>query len=142
MPSTSRVAIALRMQDLDGTKYLAFHRELLGVPGAVTKERALAVAMNQGFDMARLEEDIASDEVRETLQESRELARALGISGTPGYVIGETIVPGAICGSVACGCVTTTRLRSGSDRGPEATMYDVTLFSGLGVHDSVAVDPA
>jgi len=30
------------------------------------------------------------------LQENATLARALGINGTPGYVIGDSIVPGAI----------------------------------------------
>src|SRR5262249_42887025 len=63
----ARVSIAVRMQDLGGAKYLAFHRELLTATEPVTKERALAAAASQGLDMERLERDMASDEVKATL---------------------------------------------------------------------------
>ncbi len=46
--------------------------------------------------MARLERDLSSDEVRQTLEENITLARAVGINGTPGYVIGGAIIAGAI----------------------------------------------
>jgi protein-disulfide isomerase len=84
------------MQDPGGAKYLAFHRELLSASGAASKERALAAAANQGLDMERLERDMASDEVKATLVEARDLAVALGISGTPAYVVGDTVVFGAV----------------------------------------------
>jgi protein-disulfide isomerase len=92
----ARVAIAARMQDPGGQKYLGFHRELLSSPGPASKDRALAAARDQGFDMARLEQDLASNEVRTTLEENMKLAGALGLSGTPGYVIGNTVVLGAV----------------------------------------------
>jgi protein-disulfide isomerase len=92
----AQVAVAVRMQDPDGQKYLAFHQKLLGSRGPANKESAMAAAREAGLDIARLEKDLTSDEVRETLRENRELASALGINGTPGYVIGETIVPGAV----------------------------------------------
>ena len=92
----ARVAIAVRMQDKDGKTYLAFHQRLLGEPGAASKERALAAAKEAGADMARLERDMTSDEVNKTLTETGNLAHALGINGTPGYIVGETIIPGAV----------------------------------------------
>jgi protein-disulfide isomerase len=92
----ARVAVAVRMQDPGGRKYLAFHQALLGDPGPASKEKALAAANAQGLDMARLQQDMASNEVGATLAESTKLADALGIRGTPGYVIGDVIVPGAI----------------------------------------------
>jgi len=92
----ARVAIAVRMQDPDGQKYLGFHKELLGSPGPVTKERALAAARDQGFDMAALEQNVASGEVGITLNEDTKLASALGITGTPSYVIGKDVVLGAV----------------------------------------------
>lgn len=92
----ARVAIAARMQDPDGQKYLAFHKELLGNPGPASAGKAVAAAKDQGFDMARLERDMKSDEVADTLSENMKLARTLGITGTPGYVIGEDVVVGAI----------------------------------------------
>jgi protein-disulfide isomerase len=92
----ARVAIAVRMQDTDGQKYLAFHQELLGGPGPASKEKALAAAKDQGLDMDRLQQDMASDEVNATLSEDMKLAGAIGITGTPGYVIGKDLVLGAI----------------------------------------------
>ena len=39
---------------------------------------------------------MASSEVRATLEESAKLAKALGINGTPSYVVGENVVVGAV----------------------------------------------
>ena len=92
----ARIAIAVRMQDAEGQKYLAFHQELLGGGGPASKEKALAAAKDQGLDMVRLEQDAASDEVGATLSEDVKLAGAMGINGTPGYVVGDKVVLGAV----------------------------------------------
>jgi protein-disulfide isomerase len=92
----AQVAIAVHMQDKTGKKYLEFHQKLLGGRGQADKARALAVAKDIGLDMARLDKDMASPEVKETLQESFKLAEALGLNGTPSYVIGENVVVGAV----------------------------------------------
>ena len=46
--------------------------------------------------MARIEKDMASDEVRLQLEESMKLAEALGLNGTPSYVVGGDVVVGAV----------------------------------------------
>jgi protein-disulfide isomerase len=46
--------------------------------------------------MTRLESDMASDEVGATLSEDMKLASALGITGTPSYIIGEDVIIGAV----------------------------------------------
>jgi protein-disulfide isomerase len=92
----ARIAVAVRMQDADGQKYLAFHQQLLGSPGPASKEKALAAARDQGLDMTRLEKDAASEEVAATLAEDSKLAAAMGIRGTPGYVVGNSVVLGAV----------------------------------------------
>jgi protein-disulfide isomerase len=46
--------------------------------------------------MAKLEKDLASDEVRASLEESLKLAEKLGLNGTPSYVIGQNVVVGAV----------------------------------------------
>lgn len=92
----AQVAVAVRMQDKTGKKYLEFHQKLLGGRGQADKARALAVAKEIGLDMARLDKDIGSPEVKATLQESFKLAEALGLNGTPSYVIGENVVVGAV----------------------------------------------
>jgi protein-disulfide isomerase len=92
----AHVAVAARMQDATGKKYLEFHQKLLGGRGAVDKARALAVAREVGFDMARIEKDMGSDEVKKTIDEDMKLADALGVNGTPSYVVGEEVVVGAV----------------------------------------------
>jgi protein-disulfide isomerase len=92
----ARVAVAVRMEDPNGEKYLAFHEQLLGATGPASKEKALAVARDLGFDTAKLEEDMASKEAADTFNEDMKLAGALGITGTPTYVVGKDVVLGAV----------------------------------------------
>jgi protein-disulfide isomerase len=92
----ARVAVAARMQDATGKKYLDFHQRLLGGRGQADKARALAAAKEAGFDMPRLERDLTSDEVKATLEENFKLAEKLGLNGTPSYVIGNSVVVGAV----------------------------------------------
>ena len=92
----AQVAVAVRMQDKSGKKYLEFHRKLLTGRGQVNQARALAAAKEVGLDIPRIEKDLNSEEVRDTIQESFNLARVLGLNGTPSYVIGNEVVVGAV----------------------------------------------
>jgi protein-disulfide isomerase len=112
----AQVAAGVRMQDVSGgKKYLDFHLKLLGGRGQADKTRALAVAKEVGFDVARVEKDMASPEVKAQLEESFRLGDALGLNGTPSYVLGNDVLIGAIglealrekvntarCGKAAC----------------------------------------
>jgi protein-disulfide isomerase len=90
----ARVAVAVRMQD--PKKYLEFHTKLLGGRGAADEAHALAVAKDIGMNMAQIQKDAKSPEVKATLDEDFKLAEALGLNGTPSYVIGSDVVVGAI----------------------------------------------
>jgi protein-disulfide isomerase len=92
----AQVAVAARMQDTTGKKYIEFHQKLLGGRGPADKVRALAVARDVGFDIARIERDMTSDEVKKTIDENMKLADAIGVSGTPSYVVGDEVVIGAV----------------------------------------------
>ena len=92
----AQVGVAVRMQDPTGKKYLDFHQKLLTGRGAADKARAMAVAKEVGLDMAQLEKDLGSAEVRTTLEENFKLAEAMGMNGTPSYVIGKQVVIGAV----------------------------------------------
>jgi protein-disulfide isomerase len=93
----AQVAAAVRMQDkTGGKKYLEFHQKMLTGRGQADKARALAVAKEIGLDVARIEKDMAGDEVKATLEESFKLAEALGLNGTPSYVVGNDVVIGAV----------------------------------------------
>jgi protein-disulfide isomerase len=113
----AQVAVAVRMQDkTGGKKYLEFHQKLFATRGQIDKARALATVREIGFDAARAERDMNSDEVRLTLEEGFKLAEALGINGTPTYVLAGQVVVGAVgveklreaintvrCGKATCG---------------------------------------
>ena len=92
----AHVAVAARMQDPTGAKYIEFHQKLLGGRGVADLTRALAVAKEVGFDMARLQKDMNSPEVKTTIDEDMKLADAIGVDGTPSYVIGDQLVVGAV----------------------------------------------
>jgi protein-disulfide isomerase len=92
----AQVAVAVGLQDKSGKKYLDFHQKLLTGRGQIDKARALAAAKDVGLDMARLEKDLTSPEVRAAIEESFKLAEMLGMNGTPSYVIGNDIVIGAV----------------------------------------------
>jgi len=92
----AQVAVAVRMQDPAGKKYLDFHQNLLGGRGQADKARALAAAKEAGYDMAKIEKDMTSPEVRATIEENFKLAESMGMNGTPSYVIGDQVVIGAV----------------------------------------------
>src|ERR1700742_678813 len=92
----AKVAVAVRMQDPTGKKYLDFHQKLLGGRGQADKARAMAAAKDAGLDTARIEKDLASPEVKATIAENMKLAEDMGLNGTPSYVIGKQIVVGAV----------------------------------------------
>jgi protein-disulfide isomerase len=92
----AQVAVAVRMQDASGKKYLDFHQKLLGGRGPADKARAMAAAKEAGLDMGKIEKDLASPEVRATIEENFKLAEAMGMNGTPSYVIGKQVVIGAV----------------------------------------------
>src|SRR3954468_18777085 len=92
----AQVAVAVRMQDPGGKKYLDFHQKLLGGKGQADKARAMAAAKEAGLDRSRLDKDLASPEIRATLEENFKLAEAMGMNGTPSYVIGKQVVVGAV----------------------------------------------
>jgi protein-disulfide isomerase len=93
----AQVAVAVRMQDkTGGKKYLEFHQKMFASRGQIDKARALAVVREIGFDAARAEKEMGSEEVRLTLEEGFKLAEALGINGTPTYVLTGQVVVGAV----------------------------------------------
>jgi protein-disulfide isomerase len=91
----ARVAAAVRKQ-ISGAKFLEFHQKLLSSHGHVGKEQALAAAQEMGLDMARVEKDMTAASVHDGLAENMKVGDALGLNGTPSYVIGDEAIVGAV----------------------------------------------
>jgi protein-disulfide isomerase len=77
-------------------KHQAFHEALLASKGDMTKDSILGIAKEVGIDPQRLETDMANPEWQIVIDRNRALAKDLGISGTPGFVVGTELVPGAL----------------------------------------------
>jgi protein-disulfide isomerase len=88
----SHAALAARTQD----KYPAFHDALMEFRGQLDEAAVFRIAADLKLDVARLRRDMESPAVVTLLQRNVALAQALAISGTPAFVIGDTLVPGAI----------------------------------------------
>jgi protein-disulfide isomerase len=77
-------------------KYEDFHWALMTEPGDMSDPHIRQIARTVGLDVDRLQKDMQSDEIDAMIRRNHELARALNINGTPAFVIGDTLVPGAI----------------------------------------------
>jgi protein-disulfide isomerase len=88
----AKAALASRAQG----KHQTFHEALLAAKGDMTKESILSIARQVGLDPARLEADMANSEWQTIIDRNRALAKDLGISGTPGFIVGTELVPGAL----------------------------------------------
>jgi protein-disulfide isomerase len=91
----AQLALAARYQG----RYEDVHRALMGIPGRkIPKERMLEAVSAAGVDMARLEADRTSHqgEIAALLQRNLDQADALGLQGTPVFLIGPLKVAAAL----------------------------------------------
>ena len=90
--TAAHAALAARLQG----KYEAFHAAMMATKGQITDDVVYQVAGSVGLDVDRLKRDMATPEIDRALKANLALANALDIRGTPGFIIGDHIVPGAI----------------------------------------------
>jgi protein-disulfide isomerase len=90
----ARLAIASQWQG----KHAAFHDALMKSPRPLTEQSIKAAAKKAGVDWSKLEADLKSRsaEVEALLARNDEQAMQLGLNGTPGFIIGETLYAGGM----------------------------------------------
>ena len=88
----SRAALASKAQG----KHLAFHEALLASKSELTQETIFNIAAAVGLDKERLNKDMQAPTLQAIIENNQALARELGINGTPGFIIGTELVPGAL----------------------------------------------
>ena len=88
----AQAALAARAQG----KYLAFHRALMAGEGELSEDRTLEIATAVGLDPERLRRDMAAPAITAIIERNYALADALGIRGTPSFVVGEEVIRGAV----------------------------------------------
>jgi protein-disulfide isomerase len=88
----ARAALASQRQG----KYVAFHNALMQATEQVTEQTVMAIAREVGLDTEQLRADMQDPAIQEAIGRNLQLANALGITGTPSFIIGEEVVPGAV----------------------------------------------
>jgi protein-disulfide isomerase len=88
----AKAALAANMQ----SRYLPFHMALMAHKGTLDRGAVLGIARDVGLDTVRLEQDMESAEVATVIARNLAIADSLDIGGTPAFVIGDTLVPGAV----------------------------------------------
>lgn len=87
----AHVAIAAQKQG----KHTQFHTALMEKKGNIDEAIILQVAEAAGLDISRIKVDMNSPDVDAEIQRSTEIATALGLNGTPAFIVGTELVPGA-----------------------------------------------
>ncbi|MEK9673058.1 MAG: DsbA family protein [Rhodospirillaceae bacterium] len=90
----SKAAIAAHM--IDPKKYVGLHNALMQTTGALSEKRVMQVLQSQGYDAKAVRKKMDSEEVQAHIQKNYALAESLDIRGTPAFVIGKELVPGAV----------------------------------------------
>ena len=88
----ARAALASKKQDL----YNKFHLSLMKIKGRVDEEKVFSTAMKIGLDINKLKKDMNNPDIEKQLMKNREIAKLLGLNGTPAFIIGDIIYPGAL----------------------------------------------
>ena len=77
-------------------KYEAFHTALMANKSSFSELKIRSIASNLKIDGNAVIKVMKSDSIEADLGENHALAQSLGISGTPAFIIGNKLVPGAV----------------------------------------------
>ena len=86
----SSLAAKAAMASVKQGKYWEFHTALMREK-QVTKENLFPIAEKVGLNVAKLMTDMADPKLEEALKETTQIAQALGIEGTPGFIVDSKI---------------------------------------------------
>ena len=83
-------ALAAQKQD----KYFEYHSALMNHRGAKTDKELAKIAKDLDLDVDKARKDANSDAVKKQLDSDIELARLVGVEGTPAFIVGDEFFPG------------------------------------------------
>jgi protein-disulfide isomerase len=88
----AKIALAAHRQG----KYEPVHAALMAHKGSFDQAVLLDLAASAGADREKLVSDMQDPAIQGLLRANESLAAMLGISGTPGFLFGKQLVPGAL----------------------------------------------
>jgi protein-disulfide isomerase len=92
----SRIASLAALASIKQGKHLALHGALMEFTGKLDRDKIFEIASSVGIDRAQLEKDMEDPKLKQIIDRNMALASALGIRGTPAFVVGKQFVPGAV----------------------------------------------
>jgi len=92
----SRIAALAALAARAQNKHLALHNAMMEYTGKLDRDRIMEIAGTVGLDVAQLQKDMEDPKLKAIIERNMALASALGVRGTPAFVIGKQFVPGAI----------------------------------------------
>lgn len=95
LSETSELAARAVLAAEKQKKYFSYHSILLENKKPITKEFLISLAENLKLDIKAFKKDIESEEIKNKIKLNIELAQSLKIRGTPTFIIGNNILPGA-----------------------------------------------
>ena len=96
LAESSQFASVAAMASMKQGKFVTFHNAMMKNKRALTEDLILKIARDSGVDEDRLLADMADPEIEANIMKTKYLVQNIGISGTPGFVIGDQIIPGFI----------------------------------------------
>ena len=96
LAETSQFASVAAMASMKQGKFSKFHSAMMKNKRALTENLILKIATDSGIDEAQLLIDMEDPKIEENIMKTKYLVQNIGISGTPGFVIGSQIIPGFI----------------------------------------------
>lgn len=95
MGPESNVAVKAMLAAKLQNKYDQLQKAIFSADKHLSKKQILKIAKSLGIDTQQLETDMKSKAIQTQIDRNSELAKVLGINGTPTIIIGEsTVVPG------------------------------------------------
>ena len=96
LSASSTTAAQLSMAAAELGRYEEFHVALMRYQGPLGDEAFTQIIDELGMDMTKMGQIIAEGKIDATINENREMAQTLKVSGTPAFIIGNEIIPGYI----------------------------------------------
>ena len=94
--SVSAAMISLSANMINPEKYADLHNRLIQHQGPYDEATLLALAADVGYDPAGIQAAITNKALTAQIENARQIAEALNIRGTPAFIIGDKIIPGAV----------------------------------------------
>lgn len=95
-PESREAALAaLAVWNTEPDLYLPFHHAMMTASGPLPASRIDQIASEAGIDVEQMRAAMDDDALRAHIDDVYALARRIGISGTPFFVVGDDVIAGA-----------------------------------------------